>query len=240
MIFSPTLCLERKSCNAVLFHYGPSPRLKTEPVQELLWSTDNPSPQGLWGQQGQVEGAPLQHSRVPGGDPDPPRSHLPAYRSHANGLFHPFSPQTPDQQQLWLPPTNVMKRDTPAQAKVCLTFSDECPSHFCCPIFHSQARVALLWKTLPREGWEEFLEEAKLSNAVSLCHASIWLTLAGNIFNFQTCMTQVGHHYRQGPVFEHFLSRTGFGFCASGVAFISQRGGIGSCFQEFITNTALE
>lgn len=62
----------------------------------------------------------------------------------------------------------------------------------------------------------------------------------GNILNVQTCMTQVAHHYGQDPVFEHFPSRTGFGLCASGAVFVSQSGGIGSCFQEFIINTVLE
>lgn len=138
-----------------------------------------------------------------------------------------------------------MKRDTPAQAEVWLTFPDECPGQFCHPTFHSQARVALVWKMLPREGWEEFLEEAKFSTAVSLHqtvweHASIWFTLAAIILNFQTCMTQLSHHYRQGPVLEHFPSRTGFGLCTSGAVFVTQSGGTGSCFQEFIINTALE
>lgn len=133
----------------------------------------------------------------------------------------------------------------PAQVGVCLAFSDECPCHFCCPKFHLHAKVALLWKRLHRKGREEFLgEQAKTNAAVSLLQGCVapqqHLAYTGwGYLSFQTWVTQA-YHYRQDPMFKHFPSRSGFGLCASGVAFINQNGGIGSCFQEFIISTVLE
>jgi len=56
--------------------------------------------------------------------------------------------------------------------------------------------------------------------------------------SFQTLVTQA-YLYRQEPMFKSFPSRSGFGLCSSGVAFVNQNGGIASCFQEFIISTVV-
>lgn len=134
----------------------------------------NPSPEGLWGQQGQVEGASLQHPRVPGGTLINPGPICPGTDHTPVASYFPLLPKLLVSSSSGCHPQMPWRgMDTPAQAEVCLTFPDERPGQFCCPTFQSQARVALLWKMLPRERWEEFLEEAKLSTAVSLHQGSV-------------------------------------------------------------------
>lgn len=134
-----------------------------------------------------------------------------------------------------------MKWGMPALVRVCLTFSDECPHHLCCPKFHLQAKVVLLCKRLHREGWEEFLEQAKPSAAVGLLQGGVTAQqrlayTSWGYLSFQTWVTQA-YHYRQDPMTKCFPSRYGFGLCASGVV-VNE--GICSCFQEFIISTVLE
>lgn len=122
--------------------------------------------------------------------------------------------------------------------------SDECPRHFCCPKFHLQARVALLWKRLHGRGWKVFLGEQEKPSDVSLLQggdaSQLHLFYAGwGYLSFQIWVTEVSH-YRLESMFKHFSSRSGFGSCASEVAFVNQNGAIGSYFQELIISTILE
>lgn len=157
--------------------------------------------------------------------------------THLWPISPPFSPN------FWLPLKNAMERDTPAQAGVCLTFPDECPSQFCCHTFCSQARVALLWKMMPKERWEEFLEETKLSTVVSLHQGgtSQHLTYTG-----WECLKSPDLHNTGSPPLQTrpcvwtLPQQKGFGLCTYGVAFVSHSGGIGFCFQEFIIKAAPE
>lgn len=135
----------------------------------------------------------------------------------------PSSPR-PLAQQHWLDTANhKVGHASPAGG---LAFSDECPCHFCCPKFHLQAKVGLLWKSLHRQGWEEFLgEQANPNAAVSLLQGCVaaqqHLAYTGWGYpSFQTWVTQV-HHYKQDPTFKRFPSRSGFSLCASGVAVVN-------------------
>lgn len=135
----------------------------------------------------------------------------------------PLSPRPLAQQRRLDTANHKVGHASPAGG---LAFSDELPCHFCCPKFHLQGKVGLLWKSLHRQGWEEFLgEQANPSAAVSLLQGCVaaqqHLAYTGWGYpSFQTWVTQV-RHYKRDPTFKCFPSRSGFSLCASGVAFVN-------------------
>lgn len=207
---------------AMLFRYEPSFRLKTEPIQEVLWSTGQPQPPGSLRAAGPSGGGISAASQSPWmGILIHPGPICLGTAQTPTASFTPFSPNSWSAAAL----AATQKCHEEGQSSPGKGLSDF-PWWVPRPVLSSHISLTSQDSTFVEDAAQGRVGGISRRGKTQHCcepapnrvweHASIWFTLAGIILNFQTCLTQLSHHYRQGPVLEHFPSRTGFGLCTSG------------------------